>query len=456
MSTLLSALILLQVGAPDAGPEAAPASPAGDTELRAQLAQALELLARHDEALRALTKDAGTTDAGVADAGVATASSAAPAHPVQRPWYERLSVRGYTQLRYNLPGIAYNDKLINEQGDRSLGGNGGFLIRRARLILFGEVFPGVSVYLQPDFASVIGEQLGVAILRDWYADIFFDAKKEFRLRVGQSKVPFGFENMQSSQNRLPLDRNDALNSAVKDERDLGLFFYWAPAVIRERFKFLVDSGLKGSGDYGVVGLGVYNGQTANRPELNKAPHGIARVTWPFLLGGQILELGGGGYVGQATVALGTHPDGTRVTSARADNTFLDARGHVSAVLYPQPLGLTVEYNVGVGPQLGARTPYEIGEAFLYGGYALASLKLDGVLGTVALLPFVRGTMYDGGKKFVTNSPKYHVREVEFGVEWQIAKGFEFVVAYLMSNRTSDKTYTNQTGHWTRLQLQVNY
>jgi hypothetical protein len=54
----------------------------------------------------------------------------------------------------------------------------------------------------------------------------FDAKKEFRVRVGQSKVPYGFENL-SSQNRLTLDRNDALNSAVANERDLGAFFYWA-------------------------------------------------------------------------------------------------------------------------------------------------------------------------------------------------------------------------------------
>jgi hypothetical protein len=38
--------------------------------------------------------------------------------------------------------------------------------------------------------------------------------KEYRVRIGQSKVPYGFENLQSSQNRLSLDRNDALNSAV--------------------------------------------------------------------------------------------------------------------------------------------------------------------------------------------------------------------------------------------------
>ena len=93
-----------------------------------------------------------------------------------------------------------------------------------------------------------------------------DAAKEYRFRVGQSKVPYGFENLQSSQNRLALDRADPLNSAVANERDLGVFFYWAPEEIRKRLSALVSSGLKGSGDYGVLGLGTYNGQTANRPE----------------------------------------------------------------------------------------------------------------------------------------------------------------------------------------------
>jgi hypothetical protein len=60
---------------------------------------------------------------------------------------------------------------------------------------------------------------------------------------------------------LTLDRNDALNSAVANERDLGAFFYWAPSKIRERFAMLVKDGYKGSGDYGVFAFGVYNGQT---------------------------------------------------------------------------------------------------------------------------------------------------------------------------------------------------
>lgn len=41
-------------------------------------------------------------------------------------------------------------------------------------------------------------------------------------------MPYGFENMQSSQNRLSLDRGDAMNSAVVGERDLGVFAYWIP------------------------------------------------------------------------------------------------------------------------------------------------------------------------------------------------------------------------------------
>jgi hypothetical protein len=39
-------------------------------------------------------------------------------------------------------------------------------------------------------------------IRDAYFDLSFDAKKEYRVRIGQSKVPYGFENLQSSQNRL--------------------------------------------------------------------------------------------------------------------------------------------------------------------------------------------------------------------------------------------------------------
>jgi phosphate-selective porin len=91
------------------------------------------------------------------------------------------------------------------------------------MIFYGQISKKVYFYIQPDFASATSStNYHFVQIRDAYFDIGIDDKNEFRFRVGQSKVPFGFENMQSSQNRLPLDRNDALNSAVTNERDLGL------------------------------------------------------------------------------------------------------------------------------------------------------------------------------------------------------------------------------------------
>src|SRR5215213_7073751 len=71
------------------------------------------------------------------------------APPPRRPWYERLSLRGYTQVRYNRL-LETNESLTCPQCDRSIGRNGGFLIRRARLVVSGDVSDRVHVYLQPD------------------------------------------------------------------------------------------------------------------------------------------------------------------------------------------------------------------------------------------------------------------------------------------------------------------
>jgi hypothetical protein len=70
---------------------------------------------------------------------------------------------------------------------------------------------------------------------------------------------------------------------------------------------------------------------------------------------------------------------------------------------------------------------------------------------------VRGTLYEGGKKFETNAPRYDVRELEMGVEWQILKALEVTGAYMISDRTSSRyPYTQQRGDVTRIQVQVNY
>jgi len=215
----------------------------------------------------------------------------------KKNWYESFSIRGYMQVRYNRL-LETNENLKCEQCDRSIGKGGGFIIRRGRIILSGNLNKRIYFYIQPDFGSSTGTTQNIFQLRDAYIDVSFDDKNEFRLRLGQSKVPFGFENMQSSQNRLPLDRHDAMNSAVSNERDMGAFFYWAPAKKRELFSKLVSDNLKGSGDYGVFAFGVYNGQTANRAEQNDNLHVVSRLSYPFVIGNQIFEPGIQDYTGK--------------------------------------------------------------------------------------------------------------------------------------------------------------
>ncbi|HEX6240261.1 MAG TPA: porin [Polyangiales bacterium] len=389
------------------------------------------------------------------------ASGEKKAEPPKEHWYDKIKLRGYTQFRYNrLPSFDENDKLVNDQGDRTLGKGNGFSIRRARLVLLGDVHEHVSIYLQVDFASAIDTQLNVGIVRDWYTDLFIDKAKTFRFRVGQSKVPYGFENMQSSQNRLPLDRNDATNSAFKDERDIGVFFYWAPAHIRQRFRDLVEQGLKGSGDYGVFGLGAFNGQGANKLALEDNMHGVVRLAYPFLVGKkqkQILEPSIGGYYGQYRIST-SDKDGVTYTTPDGPNQR-DARAIAGLVLYPQPFGFVIEGNYGIGPaqgKPGADDRTEIEERPAYGAWAQIMWKFDPRV-TVAVIPFVRASYYDGGKKFETNVPHYHVKEIEVGIEWQIFKALELVLAYDFADRTSSRApYYREKGQITRVQLQVNY
>ncbi|WP_084523724.1 porin [Adhaeribacter aquaticus] len=372
-------------------------------------------------------------------------------------WYDKISLRGYVQLRYNR--LLETNPSLRTDYDRSVGENGGFLIRRARLVFSGNVHDRVYIYIQPDLASTpTGSSLiHFAQIRDAYFDLSLDKAKEFRFRVGQSKVPYGFENMQSSQNRLTLDRNDALNSAVPNERDLGVFFYWAPAKIRARFSELIAKGLKGSGDYGVFGVGAYNGQTTNKQEANNNQHVVTRFSYPIALpNGQIIEPGIQAYTGKYTVTADQLTAASRELTGIKGGTFDDRRIAGSLVVYPQPLGFQAEYNVGQGPQFDAATR-TIQVKSLKGGYAQAmyNLKVKGH----TLIPFVKAQYYEGGKKSELDARYSKVYETEIGVEWQPIPAFELVTQYTISDRTTSdgKAVNNrQFGNLLRIQAQFNF
>jgi phosphate-selective porin len=377
-----------------------------------------------------------------------------PAPTPPKKWYDKISLRGYAQVRYNRL-LETNPALKCEQCDKSWGDKGGFFIRRARLIFSGNLSDRVFFYIQPDLASNISSSVAAqnfAQIRDLYFDVALDTKKEFRFRIGQSKIPYGFENLQSSQNRLALDRNDPLNSALPNERDLGVMFYWAPDKIRHRFATLVSSGLKGSGDYGVFGIGAYNGQTANRLDENNKPHIVARLSYPFeLKNKQIIEAGIQAYTGEYVVtalSTGFKPETTK---------FLDSRVAASLIVYPKPFGLSVEYNIGKGPEFDPTTK-TIQLKDLKGGYAQLNYYYK-YADKKVLIPFVRYQHYQGGKKAETDARSYLVTDVEIGTEWQALENFELTAIYTISNRTTRDFLAPQNaqkGNLLRLQAQLNF
>jgi hypothetical protein len=366
---------------------------------------------------------------------------------IQGPWYEKIQLRGYVQLRYN-GLLETNPDLKCDQCDKSWGGDGGgFFFRRIRLVFSGQIHPQVYFYIQPDLASG-GSNL--AQIRDAYFDIGLDKGNEFRVRIGQSKVPFGFENLQSSQNRIPLDRHDGMNSAVPNERETGAFFYYAPKEIRKRFSSLVSSGLKGSGDYGVFGIGVYNGQGPNALDKNKNLNLVSRLTYPFkMASGQIIEASLQGFTGKYIVSRNPKTSFDQVE-------FREVRYGPSLIIYPQPFGFQAEYNWGRGPEYDPESN-DVKDAPLEGGYLLATYMIQKK--SKVMIPFMRYHYFKGGKKFELDAMRHRVKELEIGMEYQFNKNFELVGMYTISDRTFENSLdpdNRQKGSLVRLQAQINF
>ena len=386
----------------------------------------------------------------------------------EKKWFEKYTIRGYAQFRVNEVFDNDGPAKAHHVGDSSIGDNQSFLIRRARLIFSGDVSEHLSLYFQPDFASNVPgspDANQFAQIRDLYADVALDDEKELRLRIGQSKVPYGWENLQSSSNRLPLDRSDSLNSAVRNERDLGIFCYWTPVEVQHTFKYIMDEGLKGSGNYGLFGVGVYNGQGGSFREQNDELHAVARVAYPFWLNdSQLVEVGMQGYTGQYTVLTSPiSPLGVGAATAPGNNPdgIKDERLAWTFIYYPQPIGFQSEWTVGRGPSLNdAQT--NIGDSALYGGYAMAMYRQK--LEKGELIPFARWNYYQGGYKTERNSPRTQIEEWEFGTEWQFSKSLEFVAMYTITDRTNTQaigtantlSYEQFNGQLLRFQVQVNY
>ena len=386
--------------------------------------------------------------------------------PKSKAWYERLSLRGYTQMRYNafLSGddtAPAGISRLRSVHDSSISDRGGFSLRRARLVLQGDISDHVSLYLQSDFATAVNNQAGserregFAQLRDAYADVFLDKGKSLRLRFGQSKVPFGWENMQSSSNRLTLDRSDAINSAVPSERDLGIVGYYTPPSVQKIWDRLAHDGQKLFGNYGAFGIGAFNGQGTNRTEQNRGLMKVAFATWPFDLdglgsafAGQVFEVGGSAMMNDFQPELRS--------GAVSPVAYDDDRVGIHAMLYPQPFGIQAEWNWGKGPEYD-RAAQSILNRKLNGGYVQMMYRAPtDSLGV--LMPYGRWQYYRGGWKAGTNAPRLSTDELELGIEWQPWKALEFTLAFARMKRAEadERRAGRARGNLVRTQVQWNY
>lgn len=373
-------------------------------------------------------------------------------------WYERLKMKGYAQVRsdsvlHESGGILHvqNDSFANDQS--SIG------VRRGRIAFSGDLTNHVYLYMQADFFGGQNGNGGMQA-RDYYADISLDPAREHRFRLGLSKVPYGFAILQSSQNRLALERPEAISTAVEGERDFGAYYMWAPYEIRERFKNLVKMGLRGSGDYGLVALGAFSGNGINRPDTNGQPHFVARVSYPFEFeNGQFLELGVQGYAGRfnpTTANIGGVGTPTFANGNGANRGITDSRVGVSAILYPQPFGIETEWNWGRGPQL-SNDMRTISAAGLSGGYVQASYR-HVFANQKELIPFVRWQNFDGGRKFAANAPRDQVDEVGFGFRFIPYPELELTAMFMHGTRTNTNVapYSNVSYDYLGLQAQINF
>jgi hypothetical protein len=382
--------------------------------------------------------------------------------PKKATWYDTLKIDGYTQVRQT---EQLNDaaKLIGGlPADRSVDNAQSIVIRRARFKITGDI-GRVSLYTQFDLAASVdtgpSRNLGMQT-RDIYADIALDEAREHRIRVGVSKVPYGWVNLQSSQNRLAIERPEALNSAVEGERDQGVYYMYADKDSRALFKKHNADGFKGSGDYAVFAAGFFGGTGLNKADNNGEVHSLVRFTYPWVTAsGQMYEAGLGGYAGRfmvtpsAITGVGTP---AAATERQKTDGFKDRRASAHFIMFPQPWGIEAEWTTGQGPQLNDGRTF-IDECSLQGGYIQTSYRYQYGEGS-EFIPFVRWNYYDGARKFGTNAHKMVVNDLDLGFEWQWRPEVELSMMYSLTGERTNAAGTAIIKDARRLaiQLQFNY
>jgi phosphate-selective porin OprO/OprP len=238
-----------------------------------------------------------------------------------------------------------------EDGARQLNGSAltdTFLIRRARIGLAGTFYRYLDFFVEADFGQ------GQAVLTDAYLDIHY--WPEFRLRGGQFKIPFSYEELFSDNNLDLVERSVADN--LTPGRDLGAMLH----------------GSLFGGAIGYAG-GIFNGSGQNKADTNNSKDLAARLV--------VLPLRWAGLSGWGTLHLGADLTwGEETQSNNATSQSLQGKTDGQFIFFPSipTRGDRLRYSGEVA--------YYTGPFTLYGEYIQSQEERKGI-GTGADL-FGRG------------------------------------------------------------------
>ncbi|MCX7597490.1 MAG: OprO/OprP family phosphate-selective porin [Armatimonadetes bacterium] len=374
-------------------------APAGQNPDRVYVDTILEGLVRTGVLTQEQADQLKSQAAAAAEQAAKEAPPAAPEKPAEAPkkkaWYDSVKVSGYIQGRFQYyPDYPNADRKTHSSE---------FLVRRARFKFTFEPNDFTQVVVEPD----VGE--GKVEARDVYIQRWMGAQKVSSFRLGQQKIPFGFETPQSSSVRLPLERNYLAATMFPGERDTGLVLFYTDPDDRKLF----DASRKASfgvGDYGNLAIGFLNGQGRNQPEVNSSKHFVIRVTKPLSLGdeGRYMELG-------ASYWHGTYF--SKWDSDAPGQNFTDELLGFHLFVEPKPFGLQAEYYTG-----------ETEGGDVDGWYAMGMLR-TGTKGTL----FVRHEDYEGHRKGKGPSYIFDRSRTAIGYAHQIDERNRLTVEYDMED-----------------------
>jgi hypothetical protein len=172
---------------------------------------------------------------------------------------KRVHIRGFVQLRY--------------EDDDASGENPSFAVRRARFNIEGSVAPRVSYRLEfQGDAALPGEGAGTTTqLSTAYMDYTSRLK---RLRLGQAKVPWGYELETGATDLWTSERAYVMDELFPSQRDIGL-----------------QGSFRASDAYGSpqIDIGLFNGTGINTEDNNSRKNPMIRLKWPTSTGSVALS-----------------------------------------------------------------------------------------------------------------------------------------------------------------------